>query len=216
MQYIFAVFAGFLSFFSPCVFPIIPSYILYLAGITSTADLQANRKQILINSIFFILGFSFVFILLGAGAAYLGQTLFGFKNLMRVVGGILLIVFGLFLTRIFKIGFLNISIKFEVRSPVGYLRSFAVGMTFAAAWTPCVGPILGSILILAGTSTTLFKGTTLLVFYSLGLAIPFLLTALLIDLALIYFKKVQKYLGIIQVLSGVVLIVVGIILAILS
>lgn len=211
MLFIAAFTAGVLSFFSPCVFPLIPSYILYLAGVSSVVDPEKNRRHIIITSILFILGFSFVFIMFGAAAAYLGKALYGFKEIMRIIGGALLIFFGLFVMGVFKFGFLYIERKFEARKPIGYLGSFIVGMTFAAAWTPCVGPILGSILVLAGASSTLYEGIILLVFYSLGLAIPFFLTALLIDLAFVYFKKIQKYLGILQVVSGILLVIVGII-----
>jgi cytochrome c-type biogenesis protein len=211
MQLFVAFLSGLLSFFSPCVFPIIPSYILYLAG-TSFDGYQANRRAVIINSLFFILGFFGIFLIFGAMSAYFGQLLFAFRETMKYFASTILIVFGLFIMGAVRIGALNIERKIEIRKPIGYFGSFVLGVTFAAAWTPCVGPILGSILLMATISSSFFKGFILLFFYSLGLAIPFLITAVFLDYVLIYLKMIKKYLSLIQFISGLILVIIGILM----
>ncbi|MBI5700397.1 cytochrome c biogenesis protein CcdA [Candidatus Saganbacteria bacterium] len=214
---IVAFFAGILSFFSPCIFPIIPSYLLYLADTTlkefnETENKRELKRSTILNAILFVLGFSLVFILLGAAASSIGHFLFKIKDIIQTVGGIVMIFLGLFILGVFKLPFLHIERRLNVESEVERFGSFLMGITFAAAWTPCVGPILGSILFMAGESSTLLSGITLLSVYSLGLAIPFLLSAVLIDYALVYFKKIQKYLWIFNAISGLFLIAMGILI----
>ena len=210
--------AGFLSFFTPCVLPLIPSYIMYITGVT-LKDLSESRdskrimKTTVANSLLFILGFSLVFILLGVAASLVGRFLFEFRGVIRMIGGTIIIVFGLYLTGIFRLRFLDIEKRFSLKAkPAGYFGSFLVGVTFAAAWIPCVGPILGSILVLAGTSETLMRGILLLISYSLGLATPFFLTSISLNSAMVYFKRISKYLGVIEKISGVFLILIGLLL----
>lgn len=211
-----AFFAGLLSFFSPCVFPLIPTYILYLAGVTTkeysqTQDKTRIKKAAIINALSYVLGFSLVFILLGAAASAFGQLVIKYQEIIRVIGGIIIIIFGFYIMGIFKLSFLDIERRLENKSKeVGYFSSFIVGMTMAAGWIPCTGPILGSILLMASSSDTLLSGIMLLVFYSLGLAIPFLITAVLIDLVLGAFKKIQQYLGLFNLVSGIFIVVMGI------
>ena len=209
--------AGFLSFVSPCVLPLVPSYITYITGV-SFKDLtdQETRKKVkwttLIHSCLFILGFSAVFILMGASASYLGQVLSKYQTWIMKVGGILIILLGIhFILQIFP--FLQIEKRFEMKKkPLGYLGSFLVGIVFAAGWTPCIGPILSTILIYASTSQQMTTGIVLLASYSLGLGIPFLLASLAFNLFLSTFEKVRRYMKVIIFVSGFFLIGVGILL----
>ena len=209
--------AGFLSFISPCVLPLVPSYITYITGV-SFQDLtdQETRKKVkwttLIHSCLFILGFSTVFILMGASASYLGQILSKYQTWIMKIGGILIILLGIhFILQIFP--FLQIEKRFEMkRKPLGYLGSFLVGIVFAAGWTPCIGPILSTILIYASTSQQMTTGIILLASYSLGLGIPFLLASLAFNLFLSTFEKIRRYMKVIIFVSGFFLIGVGILL----
>lgn len=204
--------AGLLSFFSPCVFPLVPSYILYIAGITlKDFSARENRAKIFIHSLLFVLGFSVIFISLGATASLLGQLLSQYKETIRIAGGVIVILFGLYIMGVFRLQFLDLERRFSLKTkPAGYLGSFLIGVTFAAAWVPCVGPILGAILVLAGTAESLGSGIMHLIFYSLGLALPFFSTALLLNYALTYFKKIERYLGAVSFISGIFLVMVGI------
>ena len=209
--------AGFLSFISPCVLPLVPSYITYITGV-SFHDLtdQETRKKLkwttLIHSCLFILGFSTVFILMGASASYLGQILSKYQTWIMKIGGILIILLGIhFILQIFP--FLQIEKRFEMKKkPLGYLGSFLVGIVFAAGWTPCIGPILSTILIYASTSQQMTTGIVLLASYSLGLGIPFLLASLAFNLFLATFEKIRRYMKVIIFVSGFFLIAVGILL----
>ena len=218
ISYIVAFVAGLLTFLSPCLLPLIPSFIAYITGI-SFGDLKSEkkkgevRKSTIIHSLLFIAGFSMVFILLGLTATALGRALFQYQDIIRMVGGVLIIIFGLFLTGIVKLNFLipEHHLHLKVKGAT-YFGSFLVGVTFAAGWTPCAGPILGSILVLAGTQSSMVHGAALLVVFSLGIAIPFFLTGLLINTFLEYFNKFKKVIGAIQVGGGVLLIIVGILM----
>ncbi len=213
----FAAFtAGLLSFVSPCVLPLVPSYVSYITGLsvdqlTDVAERQRFRKTIVVNSLLFIAGFSSVFIAFGASASFMGQVLWEYQDLIRKVGGVLVIVFGLYLLGILKMKFLMMEhhlIKFGSR-PVGYVGSFLIGTAFAAGWTPCVGPILGSILMYASTTESMQSGIVLLSSYSLGLGLPLFLTALSVDRFLTYFKKAKVYMQGVTLASGACLVVVG-------
>lgn len=219
ISYIVAFAAGLLTFLSPCLLPLIPSFIAYITGI-SFGDLKdagkhgESRKKTIIHSLLFILGFSVIFILLGLTATVIGKALFGYQKIIRIAGGILIIIFGLYLTGILKLNFLakERHIKFTTKG-ASYIGSFLIGVTFAVAWTPCAGPILGSILVLAGTRANVLEGAKLLTVYSLGVAAPFLLTALAINYFLEYFNRFKKIIGLINVIGGIFLIVVGILVA---
>lgn len=217
---LFAAFsAGLLSFVSPCVLPLVPSYLSYITGLSveKLADADAReqfRMAILANSLLFIAGFSSVFIAFGASASLIGQLLYEYQDLIRKVGGVLIILFGLYLLGLFKSQFLMTEhrlLRFDSR-PVGYIGSFFIGTAFAAGWTPCVGPVLGAILAYASTTDSMKDGVILLATYSAGLGLPFLLTALGVDRFLTYFKQLRAYLGGVSVVSGGVLIVVGVML----
>jgi cytochrome c-type biogenesis protein len=216
ITFVGAFIAGLLSFLSPCVLPLIPSYITYITGL-SFNDLQAEhpshqvRRQTVIHSLLFIAGFTFVFILLGASATYVGGFLQQHMTSIRRVGGILIILFGIHLTGIIPIHFLLGEKRFNInRKPAGYAGSFLVGVAFSAGWTPCIGPILASILMVAATEETVAHGIILLLAYSMGLAIPFFLAALAMHQFLVVFNRFKKYIRIFEIVTGVFLIIVGV------
>ena len=218
VSYPFAFFAGILSFLSPCVLPLIPSYVSFITGI-SFEDLtgSVDRKRItfltITNSFAFIAGFSTVFIALGVSSSVIGSLLFQYLDVIRIVGGILVIIFGLFIAGFLKFDFLMKDKKVRLSGkPAGYVGTFLVGMTFAAGWSPCIGPILGTILVYAGSKGSMLYGLKLLSVYSLGLAIPFFLSAVAINAFLSYSKKLLRYMRVLMIISGLILIVFGIML----
>jgi len=207
--------AGLLSFLSPCVLPLIPSYITYITGL-SFADLQAEhpthkvRELTIIHSLLFIAGFTCVFVLLGASASFLGDFLHEHKTAIRRIGGILIVVFGIHVSGIFDIGMLLGEKRVTLhRKPAGYLGSFVVGIVFAAGWTPCIGPILATILAVAATEG---RGVWLLLAYSMGLAIPFFLSSLALHHFLVFFQRFKKHIRIFEIITGLILVVVGILI----
>ena len=213
-----AFLAGLLSFVSPCVLPLVPSYLTYITGLsfdqlTDAGARDRLRKTIVANSLLFIAGFSVVFIGFGASASFIGQWLMDYQQVIRKAGGILIVGFGLYLMGIVRFRFLMAEKRIHfARRPMGYIGSFLIGATFAAGWTPCVGPVLGTMLMYAGTRETLMDGVTLLTFYSLGLGVPLLMAALALDRFLAYFNRLRAYLGLVSRLSGVLLIMVGIVI----
>jgi cytochrome c-type biogenesis protein len=207
-----------LSFLSPCVLPLIPSYVSFITGI-SFKDLTVgtDRKKIhyltITNSIAFILGFSTVFIALGVSSSAVGSFFFQYMDMIRIIGGVLVIIFGLFIAGILKLDFLMIQKKISLSGkPAGYIGTFLVGMTFAAGWSPCIGPILGTILVYAGSKGSALYGFQLLAAYSLGLGVPFFLSALAINVFLSYSPKLAKFMRAIMLISGLLLIIFGILL----
>jgi cytochrome c-type biogenesis protein len=213
-----AFLAGILSFLSPCVLPLIPSYVSFITGV-SFKDLTVgvDRKRIryltVTNSLAFISGFSFVFIALGISSSALGRFFFEYMEFIRIIGGILVIFFGLFVAGFLKFDFLMTEKKIHLSGkPAGYIGTFFVGMAFAAGWTPCIGPILGAILVYAGAKGSALYGLQLLAAYSLGMAIPFLASALAINVFLSYSPKIVKFMRVIMIASGLLLIVFGVLL----
>ncbi|MHB8881262.1 MAG: cytochrome c biogenesis CcdA family protein [Thermodesulfovibrionales bacterium] len=213
-----AFFAGVLSFLSPCVLPLVPSYISFITGVSfdelrSGGDSKKIRFLTITNSLAFIAGFSTIFIALGASSSAIGNFLFRYQDWIRIIGGLLVIFFGLSVSGIIKLDFLTREMKFHVSGkPMGYVGSFFVGMTFAAAWTPCIGPILGSILLYASTQGSAVYGFKLLAVYSLGLAVPFFLSSLMFNSFLSYSGVIKKYMRYIMMLSGLLLIVFGVLM----
>ena len=213
-----AFLAGVLSFLSPCVLPLIPSYVSFITGIsfedlTSSVDRKRIRYLTITNSVVFISGFSSVFIALGASSSAIGSLLFEHLNLIRIIGGVLIIIFGLFIAGFLKLDFLMKDKKLHlVGKPGGYIGTFFVGMTFAAGWSPCIGPILGTILVYAGSKGSAFYGLKFLAVYSLGLALPFFVSAIAINSFLIYSKRLVRYMRTIMIISGLLLIIFGIML----
>ena len=204
--------AGVLSFLSPCVLPLIPSYVSFITGL-SIDDVQRSRRITLIHSLLFIAGFTLVFLALGATATVLGRALFRHRDWVGRIGGILVIILGLYLLGVFNLGALNRERRVHIATkPVGYLGTLVVGMAFAAGWTPCIGPILGGVLTYTASSADLSRGLVLLFAYSVGLAVPFLLAALMIDRFMELFQRYRGALIWISRASGVLLIIVGVLM----
>lgn len=213
-----ALSAGVISFLSPCILPLIPSYIAFITGVSIEElsleeSLKQVRKKVIANSLMFILGFSLIFIALGASATFLGKFLARNIRWFEIIGGAIVIIFGLHFAGILRLRFLEREKKVHLKKkPLGYLGTCLVGLAFGAGWTPCVGPILGSILTLAATTQNILKGIVLLAFYSIGIGIPFFLSALIIHRFFEYFQAIRKYFKVITVVGGVLLIIVGILL----
>ena len=203
--------AGLISFLSPCVLPLIPGYISYISG-ASLDELLANKKINLVPLILFTLGFSFVFIIFGAAASYLGQVLLQNSETLRILAGLIIIVFSLQLIGIININFLNFEKKIYTKKNNNIWFSFIIGMAFGFGWTPCIGPILGSILALASTEETVFKAIILLSFYSLGLAIPFILSGYLMQRFLMFSKNFKKNINLVAKGGGVLLLITGVLI----
>lgn len=201
--------AGLLSFLSPCVLPLIPSYIGFLTGLTAE-EIQVRRGTALLHALWFVAGFTLVFVALGASASALGSLLLRSQTWIGRIGGILVILFGLYLLGILRPAFLMRERQIHfARKPIGYLGSSLVGITFGAAWTPCIGPILGGILTLAAARSSVREGTALLAVYALGLALPFLLTALALERFLAWFQRFRPYIVWVDRIAGVLLIALG-------
>ncbi len=209
--------AGLLSFLSPCVLPLVPSYLAYIAGV-SFGELRdrpspAVRLAVGLNALGFIAGFSLVFIAMGVSFTLLGQWVIDSRRVLQQVGGALVILFGLYLLGILRLPFLMRQVQFTLSSrPGGIFGSAAVGVTFASGWTPCVGPVLGSILTLAGTTQTLGQGMLMLGAYSAGLALPFLVSALALGQFFRFFASFKRFLPLVDRAAGLILIGVGVLL----
>ena len=207
-----AFLAGLLSFLSPCVLPLIPSYVGFLTGLT-LEELEARRGTAVLHGLWFVAGFSLVFILLGATASALGVWLLHSQVWIGRIGGVIVILFGLYLLGLLRPAFLMRERKVQLaRKPLGYAGSAVVGVTFGAAWTPCIGPILGAILTLAAAQGSVGHGAVLLAVYSIGLAVPFLVTALALDRFLVWFQRFRPYLVWVERIAGILLIILGVLL----
>ena len=206
-----AFLAGFISFLSPCVLPLIPGYISYISG-TSLDQLETkNKSTIIIKTVFFTLGFSFIFIILGLSASSLGKFFLSNSAIFRTIAGLTIIFFSLQLLGFINFKFMNKDIRiFTNHYNHSYAFPFLVGAAFGFGWTPCIGPILGSILTLASIEQNISRGILLLSFYSLGLAIPFIISGLLINKFFIFSKNFKKYLSITSKVGGIVLLLTGI------
>jgi len=218
ITYIGAFVAGLLSFLSPCVLPLIPSYITYITGL-SFSDLDAEhpthvvRRKTMLHSLAFVSGFTVVFVLLGASATYIGSFLQQHMDLVRKLGGVLIVIFGIHVTGLVPLRWLlgekRVSLKHK---PAGFFGSFLVGLAFAAGWTPCIGPILASILMIAATEENVAQGILLLLLYSIGLGIPFLLSSLALHRFITIFNRFKKYIRLFEIITGFFLIIVGILI----
>ena len=209
--------AGILSFLSPCVLPLIPAYFTFITGF-SLEELTENRnseirKKVFLSTVSFVSGFSLIFILMGASASYLGSLMFNYRGLIRIIGGILIILMGVHLTGIIRIPGLDVEKRINMeRTPLHFLGIVIIGMAFGAGWSPCIGPLLGSILIIAGSQETVWQGIVLLAIYSSGLALPFIIMSVFINLLLIVIKKASRVLQYVNAAAGILLIIVGLIL----
>jgi len=203
--------AGLISFLSPCVLPLIPGYISYVSG-TSFDELVKKKNINLIPIILFTVGFSLVFVVFGAASTYLGQILLQNSYELRVAAGLVIILFSLHILGIINFEFLNYEKRIETRTNNNFYSPILIGMAFAFGWTPCIGPILGSILALAATEESINRGILLLIFYSLGLALPFILSGYLIQKFLIFSKNFRKNINLVSKIGGIILLITGILI----
>jgi cytochrome c-type biogenesis protein len=208
--------AGLLSFLSPCILPLIPAYFSFITGLSLdelTAGKQNTRKKVILSTLAYVAGFSFVFILFGASASFLGSMFTKYAFVIRYLGGGIILIFGLHLLGVINIQALAFEKRLHLKQkPVHLAGTFVVGMAFGAGWSPCIGPLLGSILIVAGNQETLFQGIWLLAFYSAGLALPFILMSVFITSLMTVMKKATRYIGIINKTAGTLLIFMGLLL----
>ena len=216
LSIIVALGGGLLSFLSPCVLPLLPSYLSFITGM-SFDDLKVQshiRRKVVLNSLFFILGFSTVFVALGVSFSFLGGVFASHQRIIQRIAGLIIIFFGLYIAGVLKIPLLMRSkeIIMVKNRPAGYMGAGLIGISFGFAWTPCVGPILGAILTLAGTAKGISGGAVLLAAYSMGLAIPFLLTSLATGLFLSIFQRFRRFLHVVFIAGGIFLIIVGILI----
>jgi len=221
VSFLTAFLAGLLSFLSPCVLPLVPGYISFISGISldeirSSQDKQQHRKalkKVALNSLLFIFGFSFIFVLLGASATFIGGFLQSKMAMLSKIAGVVIIIFGLHMTGAFNIKFLEYEKRFHAqKKPLTLLGSFLVGMAFAFGWSPCIGPILAAILFYASTQETVYQGIGLLASYSLGLGIPFFIAGLAVNAFFGIFTWFKRYLRTIEIIAGIFLIILGILI----
>jgi len=210
-EFVVAFGAGLVSFLSPCVLPLIPGYISYISG-QSLQTILERKKINLFSLILFCLGFSTVFIILGASASFLGKAFLQNSETLRIIAGIVIIIFSLQLVGIINIPYLNYEKRFDAKESRNILFPYIIGLAFGFGWTPCIGPILGSILALASIEETLTRAILLLIFYSLGLAIPFVLSGYLIQKFLLFSKNFKKNINFISKLGGIILLLTGILI----
>ena len=203
--------AGLISFLSPCVLPLIPGYISYISG-NSLNDLIEKKIVNLFPIILFTVGFSIVFVIFGAASTFLGQVLLQNSNELRIAAGLTIVILSLHIIGIINIKFLNYEKRIQTNSNTSFYSPILIGMAFAFGWTPCIGPILGSILVLAATEESLNKGIILLFSYSLGLAIPFILSGYLIQKFLLFSKGFKKNIGLVSKIGGIILLITGILI----
>ena len=211
LEFLVAFGAGLISFLSPCVLPLIPGYISYISG-QSLQNILDSKTINLFSLILFCLGFSTVFVILGASASFLGQTLLQNSETLRIIAGIIIVIFSLQLLGLINISYLNFEKRFDAKESRNILFPYVIGLAFGFGWTPCIGPILGSILALASIEETLARAILLLIFYSLGLAIPFVLSGYLIQRFLLFSKNFKKNINLISKIGGITLLITGILI----
>jgi cytochrome c-type biogenesis protein len=211
-----AFLAGLLSFLSPCILPLIPAYFTFITGF-SLEELVGEssgriRIKVIVSTIFFVSGFSLVFILLGASASLLGGMIQKYSDVIRIVGGVVIIALGLHLTGLFRIRFLEMEKRIQMNKPLHMFGTIMIGMAFGAGWTPCIGPLLGSVLILAGNQETVSQGMALLCVYALGLALPFIFLSFFVNYLIVVIKRAVKFMRYLTAAAGILLIILGIFL----
>ena len=217
ISYFYVVLAGLLSFLSPCVLPIVPGYLCFLAGTSldkiASGEDASKERNVFYFALSFVFGFSTVFILLGASATLLSGLIYEYLDILRIVGGIIIIIFGIHFMQIIQLPFLNRDTRYQIESyRPGVVGSYVIGLSFAFGWTPCIGPILGSVLSIAASSETVTYGIVLLMLYSAGLGIPFLLAAYAINGFMRFLTKIRNYIRVIEIFTGVLLVIFGILI----
>ncbi|MCT4657115.1 MAG: cytochrome c biogenesis protein CcdA [Cohaesibacter sp.] len=211
-----AFIAGLLSFISPCVLPLVPPYLCYMAGVsmdqlTGSNDTNRAATRVILSALAFVLGFTTIFVLLGAGASAIGQTLKTYSGILNYIAGGVIIVMGLHFLGVFRIGLLYREARVNVqRKPAGFFGAYLIGLAFAFGWTPCIGPVLGTILLVAGIEESVQQGMILLTAYSLGLGVPFMLAAAFAGQAFGVMNRFKKHMGTIEKMMGGLLVVTGI------
>ena len=208
---------GLLSFFSPCILPLLPAYFSFISGYSMEELVDVNdariRKKVVVSTTMFVLGFSVVFIALGMTASLIGNLAHDYRHLIRISGGILIILFGVHMSGLYSFRLLNMEGRLHMqKKPLHVLGTFLIGMAFAAGWSPCMGPQLGSILIMAGSQETIWRGTVLLGIYSAGLAIPFLILSFFINYLVQFLQRAKKAVRYVNMTAGILLIIMGILL----
>lgn len=217
-------FAGIISFISPCVLPIVPGYISFVSGaslqeLKTQVDMDPEKRRELFwkvtgNSIFFVLGFSIVFVAMGASATYIGQWFAENRLILARIAGVVIILFGLHTMGLLPIKWLNYEKRIQAKNkPMGLIGSMLIGLAFAFGWSPCIGPILAGVLVLAATQETVAQGVMMLIAYSLGLGIPFIATGLAINRFLNVFSRIKKHMRLVEMVAGVLLVAVGVLVA---
>lgn len=209
-----AALAGLFSFLSPCVLPLVPPYLVFISGLSldelKQGDQKNNHAQVLLSAFLFVLGFTTVFVALGATASYFGQLVRSELPLLARVAGVFIIIMGLNFLGVFKLGFLSREARFhQERRPVGLIGAYAIGLAFAFGWTPCIGPVLAAILSIAAATESVTRGAALLAIYSLGLGIPFMIAAASLNLFLGFFAKFKSKLGLVEKIMGAALVLTG-------
>lgn len=217
ISYPAALIAGLLSFFSPCILPLIPAYFTFITGLSldelTGAQSAQVRTRVIRATVSYVLGFSLVFVLMGASASFIGGAIFKYRDTIRIIGGCLIILFGIHMTGLFRLRLLEFERRLQVqKKPLHFLGTFFVGMAFGAGWSPCIGPLLGSILIVAGNQDTVADGIGLLSVYAAGLAIPFLVLSLFVNSLLTFIKKASWSIRYINLTAGVLLLIIGLLL----
>ncbi len=217
ISYFYVVLAGLLSFLSPCVLPIVPGYLCFIAG-TNLNKLQLDqnndvKRRVFKFSLSFVFGFSTVFVALGASATLLSSLVYEYLDFLRIAGGIIIIIFGIHFMQIIQIPFLNKELRYQIESyRPGIVGSYIIGLSFAFGWTPCIGPILGSVLSIAASSETVSYGIILLMLYSAGLGVPFLIAAYAINGFMSFLIRIRNYIRVIEIFTGLLLIIFGILI----
>ena len=217
ISYSAALIAGLLSFFSPCILPLIPAYFTFITGFSLDELTEARgtrvRVRIILSTLSYVLGFSMIFILMGASASFLGGAIFEYRDWIRIIGGVAIMLFGIHMTGLLRFKALEFERRLNIqKKPLHFLGTFIVGMAFGAGWSPCIGPLLGSILIVAGNQDTVAQGIGLLSVYAAGLAIPFLVLSIFIDSLIALIKKVSWSIKYINMTAGVLLLILGLLL----
>jgi len=211
IEIILALGAGLISFLSPCVLPLIPGYVSYVSG-SSLKELTENKNINITPIVLFTVGFSIVFILFGAAATFIGQLLLDNSFELRIIAGVIIIIFSLQILGVINLNILNYEKRFYTKNNIGFFGPVIVGFAFGFGWTPCIGPILGSILALASTEESINRGIMLLFFYSLGLAIPFILSGYLIQKFLVFSKNIKQKINVITKIGGFLLLITGVLI----